>query len=241
MNIQAQKFLSQRAVNYSYKVFLMVCDYIIFCYRKLLTEKVVYSKSYISENTKIQEENYYRDRLLYDFIHKCKDEYKEKYIEKYNAISNLLFLPEVQTLYNKDANSSRTDIFIVNLHNNLLASKPVEQVYFEFECKKLGDSSLNGKYISHGIKRFLSRDYETLFSFTGMIGFVLENETQQIVSYINDKLKNETKDLKTLSYLSNITLNDYFSDSYHSEHQNTNKNKLTFLHLLLDFKKIVID
>lgn len=241
MNIEVQKFLSQREVDYSYKVFLIVCDYIIFCYKKLLSEKKVYSKKYILEYTNIQEENYYRDRLLYDFIHKCKEEYKEKYQVNYNAISNFLFLAEVQTLYDKDKSSSRSDIFIVNLHNNLLGSRPPEQVYFEFECKKLGNNALNTKYINEGIKRFLSRNYETLFNFTGMIGFILENEVKQIVSYINEKLNKENENLRTIEYLSNFPLNDYFSDSYYSKHEDLNNDSLIFLHLLLDFRKIAIN
>lgn len=241
MNPKVPQFFLKRKIQYSERVFRMVSDYFIFCYFKLLTSKIVYSKKYISEHTSISFENYLRDRFLYEFIQKHKNEYKLYNPDYYQVIASFLYLAEVQTLFNQESKlrTSKIDIFVTNLNKDLLGNKVVEQIYFDFECKRL-NNNLKKEYVSNGIKRHLERDFENGYPFTGMIGFVEDGSIDKIVNDINKILKRQNEStFSNIEYLRYVKLNYDFKNSYKSKHLKSNSIEFNIFHLLFDYSNIL--
>lgn len=241
MNPNIPQFFLKRKTQYSETVFKMVSDYLIFCYFKLLASKIVYSKKYISEHTAISLENYLRDRFLYEFIQKSKNEYKLFNPDNFKVIASFLYFAEVQTLFNKESKlrASKIDIFVTNLSNNLMGNNVVEQIYFDFECKRL-NKYLKKEYVAHGIKRHLERDFENGFPFTGMIGFVEDGSIDQIVNDINKVLKKQKKSIiSNIEYLRHVKLNNNFKNFYKSKHLKANSNEFNIYHLFFDYSNIL--
>lgn len=239
MNPNNSQFFSKRKIQYPERVFRMVTDYLIFCYLKLITSRVAYSKHFISNNTSISLENFLRDSFLYDFIQKSKKEYKLFNPIYYKVIGSFLYFAEVQTLFAQESKlrSSKIDIFVTNLNNKLLGNNVQEQIYFDFECKRL-NRSLKNEYVAHGIKRHLERDYRDGFSFTGMIGFVEEGNIDQVINDINKIIK-KSSFFSASEYLNNIKLNRKFKNTYLSKHSKFNSDEFTIYHLLFDYSKII--
>jgi hypothetical protein len=241
MSPNVPRFFLKRKTQYSERVFGMVSDYLIFCYYKLLASKIVYSKKNISEHTSISFENYLRDRFLYEYIQKFKNEYKTFNPDYYKVIASFLYFPEVQTLFKKDSKlkASKIDIFVTNLNKNLLGKDVLEQIYYDFECKRLNNKLIK-EYVTHGIKRHLERDYENGFSFTGMIGFVEDGSIDQIVNDINKILKKQKKStFSNIEYLGYVKLNNNFKNSYKSKHLKCNSSEFCIYHLLFDYSNIL--
>lgn len=241
MNSDVPQFFLKRKIQYPERIFRMVSDYLIFCYFKLLTSKIVYSKEYISKHTSTPIENFLRDRFLYEFIQKSKKEYRLVNPDYYKVIANFLYFAEVQTLFHKEAKlrASKIDIFVTNLSNELLGKNVVEQIYFDFECKRL-NKNLKKEYVSHGIERYLERDFENGFPFTGMIGFVEDGSIDQIVNDINIILKKQKKStFSNIEYLKYVKLNNSFKKSYKSKHLKSNSSEFSIYHLLFDYSNIL--
>ncbi len=229
------KFLSKRKISYSETIFKRVTEYIIFCYLLIIKDNLKISSTEILQ-TNIKPENYYRNVLLYDYLQKNKS------LARFKVISNLHFLAETEVLYRNVNNLSagKIDIFVTNLGKKLLNGKPSEQVFFNFECKRLNNNLLNNLYVEEGIYRYLKRNYRNHFPFIGLIAFVENGNIIDIINDINNKLSlDRYSSIKNISYLNFHKLVKNFDNSYISRHKNTLGINFNYYHIFFDFQNVL--
>lgn len=115
--------------------------------------------------------------------------------------------------------------------------------YFIIECKRLDNQilqrkdGLNGKYIEHGVMRFVNEQYSTNKYLNGMIGFIVESmNISGNIQNINNLLENKFACSNTLIKL---TVTDFIQDfdyQYYSEHKTSkNKKRVKLYHLMYNF------
>lgn len=117
-----------------------------------------------------------------------------------------------------------------------------ENAYYIFECKRLdGSKSLNKKYITEGIQRFIDFDKYSCFSgINGMIGFVIVTEKmKKNIMEINStlKLKYSNSCLKLLTLHQEGTKYSVYT-SHHIKDEGT---QLSLYHVMLDYSSIIKD
>jgi hypothetical protein len=120
------------------------------CYELMKADKIKVPKN---------DENKIRDILLINYL-------SDKHIR--NTICNIYnfrFDKEV------DENDGRVDIKIINKNDF-----EDFDAYYIIECKRLdGRSTLNNKYVSEGLNRFLNGKYSSSYGVNGMIGFIIKD------------------------------------------------------------------
>ncbi len=193
---------------YQDKTFEFILTQIYACYNKMLND-------YPSiENN----ENIIRNGLYKKYL-------ENNQIREELKLTPYLFDTEIELFNEHDTVIGRTDI---KVYNAIERTKNTDS-YYIIECKRIdGSNTLNKKYISNGINRYIENGkYPSFKNVNGMIGFV--------VNPIDiEKNTNYFTDLKPYQFIDN------FKYSYISNHTTTNSKNLTLYHLMLDFSKKII-
>ncbi|MDR0828992.1 MAG: hypothetical protein LBN95_02635 [Prevotellaceae bacterium] len=110
---------------------------------------------------------------------------------------------------------------------------------FCFECKNIDDkpkSRLISEYVNNGVYRYFNGKYAQNQDFGGMIGFVLQGDTQPIKDKIIKKLENKF-DISPEGDLKNIVYNSIEDNefTFNSTHQRKGE-CFTLHHLLFDIR-----
>ena len=147
-------------------------------------------------------ENRIRDILL-EYLNDTEIRQKTCFIEGYR------FDKEV------DEGRGRVDIKIISINDfeNF-------EAYFIIECKRLdGTKTLNDKYKTEGIDRFVAKKYSSYYGVNGMIGFVVKKiDIDKNINKIGDFFE--------------IIENNKLYKSIHNAN-------LVLYHLMMDFSKVV--
>jgi hypothetical protein len=119
------------------------------------------------------------------------------------------------------------------------------QVYFAWECKRVGDKRVNKKYavlipgyITEGILRFIDEDYSAGLDDAGMLGYVLAGDVTNIVHDINASMHHphRARPLSTSDHLVPAPSIGIFVDVYQSHHKRTtSQTAIRLHHLFLTF------
>ena len=134
-------------------------------------------------------------------------------------------------------NKGRADIRILQVN-----PYKDDGAYYVIECKRLnnenqnGETGLNGKYISSGIKRFTNEDKYQFYNHTaGMIGFIVSKmNIHENVGFINGLLQNAFTEVNMEKELTKKHINSDFDYSYYSVHKVGESTNIIY-HLMLDF------
>jgi hypothetical protein len=75
-----------------------------------------------------------------------------------------------------------------------------EDAYVAVECKRVsaGDTALNGSYVAQGVNRFVTGQYGAGHEWGFMLGYVLKLPVEDVVSFIDTRLRNTYGDLAGL-------------------------------------------
>lgn len=199
--LNASKFLF--VFEYQEKDLMFILEAIYKCYLRILA----------SEGKIKNDENTIRDVFI-------SDEYLENHLLKEELnIVEFQFDKEIQI------NDGRIDIRVFDMVKKM---QGVNKPYYFIECKRLdgivnpnNNSTLNHKYISNGINRFIEEKYPTYNEANGMLGFVIAScdisENCSFFSELEEKL-----------FIEN------FKYSYISTHNTISNKKITLYHLMLD-------
>ncbi|GAB1345911.1 hypothetical protein [Cloacibacterium normanense] len=203
MKINNPKYIS----FYIDENFEFILTQIYSCYKMMLK-----NYSFIENN-----ENKIKNRLYKDYLN-------NQNIRNKLELNDFLFRTESATVNDNYDEQGYSDIEIIDLKGSLTST----EAYYIIECKRLDDEnphhkgSLNNKYISEGINRFIEEKYPTHHNVNGMIAFVVKS----IDIGINC---NHFKDLKEHPFIKGLDF------SYRSNHCTTSGKKITLYHLMLDF------
>lgn len=194
--------------NYIERDLEFILSAIYFCYIKIVA----------SNKRILKSENDIRDVFI-------SDDYLNNHLVKQElGILEYLFDKEIQT---KDG---RIDIRVLNMVETMKGSyKP----YYFIECKKLdgvinlkNQSTLNHKYISEGINRFIQGKYPNNKGEHGMLGFVVN----AVDIGVNSNFFAQLTPFKFI---------DFFEYTYKSSHTSVDNSQFVIYHLMLNFSKIV--
>jgi len=224
-------------------MFLNIQQYMVYCYDKLFSDNVKYSKKTCKESTSLKFEDY----LKFQFIDNYLNQPANKRECNIYDILTITFQAEVEKLYAIDnyTQTDKIDIFVSNLNLDYFGQDTAqEDIYFAFECKRLANNSKNNDYINDIVK-FVEREYKFRLPYNGMIGFVekYNNSIEAIISDIEHRLQKHSS-IKSISFNDSILQIDQAkNDSYsrYSVHKhNTQKLQIEIGHLFFDYSKIVI-
>ena len=119
------------------------------------------------------------------------------------------------------------------------------QVYFAWECKRVGDKRVDRKYavlipeyITEGILRFIDEEYAAELDDAGMLGYVLDGDVTNIVDDINASMchPRRTRPLLAADHLAPASAVGTFSDVYQSSHKRVSSQRpIRLHHLFLTF------
>lgn len=119
------------------------------------------------------------------------------------------------------------------------------QIYFAWECKRVGDKRVDGKYavlvpeyITEGILRFIDEEYAAGLGDAGMLGYVLDGDVTNIVNDINGSMchPRRTRPLPAADRLALAPAIGTFKDVYQSSHERVvGQRPIRLHHLFLTF------
>jgi hypothetical protein len=224
-----------------------IVQYVIYCYLKILDDKITYN---YSEKGKISKEDFLKYGLVNDYLQKRDNKrYFIEHISDNPSVDvDISFHPEETMIYNDNGTDKKTvDKIDIAVHEDGLQSiwseKTEDEIRFAIECKRIEKLSDTDNYISD-IENFSIREYEkTRLPFEGQIAFI-ENKSINYVTLknkINEILKNHHS-IITDSFLNPIVLDDKFDGTYLSKHQRTvSRHRFSIYHLLFNYSNIVVD
>ena len=123
------------------------------------------------------------------------------------------------------------------------------QIYFAWECKRVGDKRVDGKYaalipeyITEGILRFIDEEYAAGLDDAGMLGYVLDGDVTNIVDDINVSMchPRRTRPLPAADHLAPVSAVGTFKNVYQSSHKRVSSQmpiRLHHLFLTFDFEQ----
>ncbi len=239
MSRDARKFTQNRAIKHSKKLFFQVLEYVAFCYNRLKQDNRKYSKSYCRNNTSFTFEDWLKIRFIKDYLRQLKAYFH------YSSIQAIHFFSETEPDY-KDmtgkTRGDRIDIFITNLGlQNYWSNVVAEDIYFVIECKRLKNFSGNTAYLTD-IQKFVEREYDFRFPFTGMIGFVEKSSISidKIIDDINIRLQ-KSSNITTTQELTSFEIEN-FSHCRLSKHIRTaSRTPIEVYHLFFDYADVIIE
>ncbi|MBS1778057.1 MAG: hypothetical protein JST70_01955 [Bacteroidetes bacterium] len=197
--------------------FKQIISFLIDCYEHMLTAH---------KNNKIENnENKIRNRLFKDYLTSNK-------IRNSAKLFPCRFECESAEIDDNYDEVGYTDIKILTQ-----ASLNISDAYFIIECKRIdGKTTLNRKYISDGIMRFIDvKKYPAYYYLNGMLGFIVDEiDVNKNIGKINALLRGQFTDASTIDYLK--PLKDHV---YISTHLTKNKKKLKLYHIMFDLSEIV--
>ncbi|WP_407531946.1 hypothetical protein [Elizabethkingia meningoseptica] len=176
-----------------------------------------YQKMLINIDKIENNENKIKNRLYKDYLNDQK-------VRDSLGLNGYLFKTETAFINDDYDEKGYSDIEVIDLKGSLKST----EAYYIIECKRLDDvnphykSSLNNKYISEGIQRFIEEKYPTHYRVNGMIAFIVKNIDI-------DKNSKHFTDLKKHLFI------DKFEFSYRSKHKTLSNKQITLYHLMFDF------
>jgi len=177
------------------------------CYQKMLMD---YD---LIENN----ENKIKNRLYKDYLN-------NQSIRNELGLNQYLFKTETAMIDENYDEKGYSDIEIIDLKGSFKST----EAFYVIECKRIDDinphykNSLNNKYITEGISRFVDEKYPTHYKVNGMLGFVVKN--------IDIK-----ENCKHFSYFESYPFIDDFESSYRSKHATKTSKQIILYHLMLNF------
>jgi hypothetical protein len=219
----------------------LILSYVIECYRLFINDNIVYSQSWVKQNTTLKFEDY----LKFEFL----DNYLIPNKHLYNALGTdleeLNFSGETQKRFidlDGKQKPDKIDILINKLGLQNAWKEDDENIYFAIECKRVRQFNDIKNYI-RDIDKFSQRNHTNLrLPIEGQIAFVENSKLPQtdVVDGIN-KLLQSSKEIITSSFLVGINLHSKIQCSYISLHQRRfRKNEqFTIYHLMFDYTGIV--
>lgn len=237
---EASHFLSKRKqpIALRQKNIHNILWYILECYSLILKDGRTYSMSAINES-KIKPENYFRNKLVDDYLRKYTHVFKDKFKTEY-----VFFDKDSEETYIDKDGQECTDKIDIYIRNAALQDFWTERknVYFAVECKRVKILSDTTTYINEDtIGKFVERQHtEFRLPIEGQLAFI-ENadiSPDDVANAANKKLRNKNN---TTALLASIEMHETQKCCFISEHTrfNTN-NKFVIYHLLLDYSNIVI-
>jgi hypothetical protein len=164
----------------------------------------------------------------YDFIENNENKIKNKLYKDYLNNQNIreelglnqyLFKTETGMIDENYNEKGYSDIEVIDLEGSFKST----DAFYIIECKRLDNkNSLNNKYITEGINRFIEEKYPTHYRVNGMLGFVVKSVD----------LKENSKHFSDFQLYQFI---DNFDFSYRSNHITKTEKRITLYHLMLDF------
>ncbi len=224
-------------------LFLNVMRYMVFCYHKMIADKVKYSQNECEETTKLKFEDYLKFQFIDNYLNKQLNKRNNKVYDIYT----ITFEAETEKLYklNNITQADKIDIFVGNLNLNIFDdSINLNDIYFAFECKRLENNAKNAQYIKD-IEKFTQREYAFRLPYNGMIAFVekCSSSLDSIILDIENKLQKH-KTIKTVpqnnTYLQNIDIKEFNLARYSIHSHSTLPHKIEIGHLFFDYSDIVI-
>lgn len=214
-------------------IFNDVLRLFIRCYNEIVNKKEKFIKKDIKNNSY---EDYYRNILIIKYLPLYSKEF---------GLDTLKFIPgsdEIDPI--TYISKGNPDIKIINI--NLMLNEEFrfnDDIFFTFECKRFGDNATPKLYVEKGIKRFVEKKgsgykYSSNLPFAGMIGFIEEGDTADIISKINKKLEKYTM-INTLKNLTTEHIETGFNQSYSSIHRRDASSEITLHHIMYDYNDIV--
>jgi hypothetical protein len=219
----------------------LVLSYVIECYRLFINDNVIYSQSWVKENTTLKVEDF----LKFEFLEKYLIPNKKLFNLMGTDLEDLNFSAETQKRFiDKDGKQkpNKIDIFINRLGLQNAWNEPDENVYFAIECKRISKTPDIKQYIKD-IEKFCNRNHTNLrLPIEGQIGFIENSKFPQsmVVDEINIQLK-RSKGIVTSSFLTQIDLHSKIKCSYESQHNKnfTKKEHFSIYHLMFDYSMVV--
>lgn len=174
-------------------------------------------------------------RLLIDFLE--DDNFREKM-----ALQEYRFIPESAS-YDEDYNQKGyVDIRVIVDHK--INGFNTTKADYIIECKRLdGEKSLNKKYITNGISRFVNELYTkyNIHKVSAMLGFIVKKiNINDNISKINQLAIDEKIEINTLSPITVFKIDDSFEASYFSKHKTISGKDAEIYHLMLDFSSKIL-
>lgn len=202
--------------------FKIILSGITFCYALMINNNVQVPSN---------DENRIRDILYLEYLR--KDDIRKK-----ANLINYRFDRETS----EDESKGRTDIRVLSKNDF-----EIHDAYYIIECKRLdnenlkGSSGLNEEYIKNGIMRFVEQQYSTYYTVNGMIGFIVENmDINNNIDNINYLIKNNYKQVNSITKLTFIDFIKDFNYSFYSIHEDIKGKEIKLYHLMFDFSKNTI-
>lgn len=169
-------------------------------------------------------------RLLIDFL-------EEDDFRKEMALENYRFIPESATYDDEYNQIGYTDIRV--LVNHKISGFKTTKADYIIECKRLdGSKSLNKKYITNGIYRFVHELYtkSNIHKISAMLGFVVKKiNNAENIAKINQLAIDEKIQINSISPIVPHKISEQFTESYYSRHTTVLGKKAEIYHLMLDF------
>jgi len=103
-----------------------------------------------------------------------------------------------------------------------------EKTWYKKSGAKVDASYYQRRYIETGIENFRTGRYYN----GSLIGYVLEGKISTIIEKINNRLKKDTNNIKTIEQINYIK---GFPYCYKSQHLTTSKDKMSIKHIFLKF------
>lgn len=235
-----QKFaLTLQRVNY-------IFSYINFCYETLLTDKIQYSRKWVSDNTKDKFENFLKKKLVHDYLKKYKGKFPSA-----SGLEEILFECEPEMPYYYYDSQKQTQVEAndrIDIKVNRIGLQHVwknvedQDIYLAIECKILSKLSDNSHYLAD-IQKFCNRQHiHYRLPIEGMIAFA-ESQKPTISDLTNDlnKRLENSQTIITRQPLIKTEIAE-FKDSYYNSRQLRNygiKNEFSICHLYLDYSGII--
>lgn len=168
-------------------------------------------KSYNGIDKSFSIENDIRDRFVHDF-------YFVNPLVKDLLQKNILYINWEKWVFKNENDLGRADL-----------SFALSGLEFIVECKRL--KSASKQYIDEGLYRFINLEYSANEDYAGMLGFVVEGDTEKICRSIKEKCEEE-------EYI----LNDFSKQKYtgwkysfNSVHIRSNNSDIGIYHLFFEF------
>lgn len=158
-------------------------------------------------------ENDIRDRFVYDFY------YKSPFLMKWIQL-NIIFVNWERWVFKDESDLGRADL-----------SFAISGLEFIVECKRLKNA--NQKYIEEGLHRFLNNEYSENESCSGMLGFVISGNIENIKLGLLRKCEVE-------NYVHNDFCQQKYDEweySFKTAHSRKNNSEINLYHLFFEFNK----
>ncbi|GHV23606.1 hypothetical protein FACS189428_7330 [Clostridia bacterium] len=220
----------------------LVMKYIIYCYKKMITDKKTYD---YSRKGKINQEEFLRNGLVDDYLTKKSN--KEYYIRSVSGYSNVKIYFQAEERMSYSDGVLRDDYIDISIKatplSEIWGDQTEDEIKFAIECKRINKHTDYNKY-KKDIDKFIARPHTTFrLPFEGQIAF-LENKTINHTTTKDEVNKLLHADNQYLvSELAFTQLEENIDYSYSSKHKRSYQpfKSFSIFHLFLDYSAIVIN